>query len=220
MGLRSLVDDDVSVAWQHVEDYPDRHVVVSDASHDVVGDRGARPQLQPAHLVGLRHACVELVQRSHLLVALLGQDLVRAPFDVAGLHDLGVLHEGEREVAVVDVVRLDVATHTGRRTVVTTLYVEGAEALDDIARFVGHAKTSTTAGYVKRLGQRPRTVADRARGVLDRQSEAAASGVRNHPAGSGSDRGSDDPSQSDTAANNPDPSPRSEASRQDGPELS
>lgn len=99
---------------------------------------------------------------------------------------------------------VDVATHTGRRTVVTTLYVEGAEALDDIARFVGHAKTSTTAGYVKRLGQRPRTVAERARGMLDRQSEAAAGGVRNHPAGSGSD----DPSQSDTAANSPDQSAR------------
>ena len=32
-----------------------------------------------------------------------------------------------------------VGTHTGRRTVVTTLFVDGDEALDDIARFVGHA---------------------------------------------------------------------------------
>jgi integrase len=37
-------------------------------------------------------------------------------------------------------------THAGRRTVVTTLYVDGDEALDDIARFVGHAKPTTTAG--------------------------------------------------------------------------
>ena len=53
----------------------------------------------------------------------------------------------------------DVATHAGRRTVVTTLFVDGGEALEDIARFVGHAKPSTTAGYVKRLGRRPQAVA-------------------------------------------------------------
>ena len=53
----------------------------------------------------------------------------------------------------------DLSTHTGRRSVVTTLFVEGDEALEDIARFVGHRKPSTTAGYVKRLGRRPRTVA-------------------------------------------------------------
>jgi len=34
----------------------------------------------------------------------------------------------------------DLATHTGQRTVVTTLFVDGDEALEDIARFVGHAR--------------------------------------------------------------------------------
>jgi integrase/recombinase XerD len=53
-------------------------------------------------------------------------------------------------------------THTERRTVVTTLFVDGAESLEDIARFVGHAKPATTAGYVKRLGRRPEAVAKRA----------------------------------------------------------
>jgi len=38
----------------------------------------------------------------------------------------------------------------GRRTVVITLFVDGAEGLKDIPRFVGHAKPSTTAGYVRR----------------------------------------------------------------------
>jgi integrase len=61
----------------------------------------------------------------------------------------------------------DVATHAGRRTVVTTLFVDGGEALEDIARFVGHTKPSTTAGYVKRLGRRPQAVAKRAASVLD-----------------------------------------------------
>ena len=61
----------------------------------------------------------------------------------------------------------DLATHAGRRTVVTTLFVDGDEALEDIARFVGHAKPATTAGYVKRLGRRPEAVAKRAAAVLD-----------------------------------------------------
>jgi site-specific recombinase XerD len=43
----------------------------------------------------------------------------------------------------------DPGTHTGRRTVVTTLFVDGDEALEDIARSVGHARPATTAGYVK-----------------------------------------------------------------------
>jgi len=59
------------------------------------------------------------------------------------------------------------ATHTGRRSVITTLYAEGEEALEDIAKFVGHARSSTTAGYVQRLGRRPKSVADRAAGLLD-----------------------------------------------------
>lgn len=47
------------------------------------------------------------------------------------------------------------ATHTGRRTVVTALY--GVEGLDlaDVARLVGHADPKTTAGYVRSLGVRP-----------------------------------------------------------------
>jgi site-specific recombinase XerD len=59
------------------------------------------------------------------------------------------------------------ATHTGRRSVITTLYAEGEEALEDIAKFVGHARSSTTAGYVKRLGRRPKAVSDRAAALLD-----------------------------------------------------
>jgi site-specific recombinase XerD len=58
-------------------------------------------------------------------------------------------------------------THAGRRTVVTALFVDGDEALEDIARFVGHAKPSTTAGYVRRLGRRPQAVAERAAAILD-----------------------------------------------------
>jgi integrase len=61
----------------------------------------------------------------------------------------------------------DLGTHAGRRSVVTTLFVDGDEALEDIARFVGHTKPSTTAGYVKRLGRRPQAVAKRAAAILD-----------------------------------------------------
>jgi integrase len=58
-------------------------------------------------------------------------------------------------------------THVGRRTVVTTLYAEEGIDIADIARHVGHASTSTTAGYVRRLGDRPKATLDAAARHLD-----------------------------------------------------
>jgi integrase len=87
----------------------------------------------------------------------------------------------------------ELGTHAGRRTVVTTLFVDGDEALEDIAHFVGHARPATTAGYVKRLGRRPQAVARRATAVLDGQGDELAAGtdeVRNDPADLGSNGGS------------------------------
>jgi len=87
----------------------------------------------------------------------------------------------------------ELGTHTGRRTVVTTLFVDGDEALEDIARFVGHARPATTAGYVKRLGRRPQTVAQRAAAILDgddRADDDTPTRVRNHPGEVGSNAGS------------------------------
>ena len=78
----------------------------------------------------------------------------------------------------------DLGTHTGRRTVVTTLFVDGDEALEDVAPFVGHARPAITAGYVKCLGRRPHAVAQRAAAILDGEDEGQAdddSGVRTHP---------------------------------------
>ena len=49
------------------------------------------------------------------------------------------------------------ATHSGRRTVVTALYAHGGLDLADIARHVGHADTATTAEYVRSLGNRHAT---------------------------------------------------------------
>jgi hypothetical protein len=90
-------------------------------------------------------------------------------------------------------ITVDLGTHAGRRTVVTTLFVDGDEALEDIAHFVGHARPTTTAGYVKRLGRRPQTVAQRAAAVLDGLGDAAAAnpqGVRNDLPDLGSNGGS------------------------------
>ena len=90
----------------------------------------------------------------------------------------------------------DLGTHAGRRTVVTTLFVDGDEALEDIAHFVGHARPATTAGYVKRLGRRPQAVAKRAAAVLDGQGDEDAAepeGVRNDPPDLGSNRASNRP---------------------------
>ena len=59
------------------------------------------------------------------------------------------------------------ATHTGRRSVVTALYADGGESIDEIARFVGHASPTTTAGYIRDLGSRPAAFASRAARLLD-----------------------------------------------------
>ncbi len=58
-------------------------------------------------------------------------------------------------------------THVGRRTVVTTLYAEEGVDLADIARHVGHTSTSTTAGYVRSVGDRPKATVDAAARHLD-----------------------------------------------------
>jgi integrase len=96
----------------------------------------------------------------------------------------------------------DLATHAGRRTIVTTLFVDGDEALEDIARFVGHANPATTAGYVKRLGRRPETVAWRAAAVLDGQGDEdePTTGVRNQVADPASNRGSYRPDGAESVA--------------------
>lgn len=60
-----------------------------------------------------------------------------------------------------------IATHTGRRTVITALYANGNLDLGDVARHVGHSDTKTTAGYVRDLGQRPADTAKAAARLLD-----------------------------------------------------
>ena len=59
------------------------------------------------------------------------------------------------------------ATHSGRRTVVTALYANGGLDLADVARHVGHSDPSTTAEYVRSLGHRPSDTAKRAAQLLD-----------------------------------------------------
>jgi integrase/recombinase XerD len=56
------------------------------------------------------------------------------------------------------------ATHSGRRT---ALYADGGMDLGDVARHVGHADPSTTAGYVRSLGHRPSDTARKAAQLLD-----------------------------------------------------
>ena len=61
-------------------------------------------------------------------------------------------------------------THVGRRTVVTALYASGEE-LADVARHVGHASPTTTAGYVASIGNRPQKTAAKAAQLLDVKAE-------------------------------------------------
>jgi integrase len=56
-------------------------------------------------------------------------------------------------------------THSGRRTVITNLYVDGA-VTEDIAAAVGHSDPTTTRGYVQSLGDRPTATARRMAALL------------------------------------------------------
>jgi integrase len=58
-------------------------------------------------------------------------------------------------------------THAGRSTAITVLYTEEGLDLADVARHVGHASPSTTAGYVRHLGRRRQATADAASRLLD-----------------------------------------------------
>jgi integrase len=58
-------------------------------------------------------------------------------------------------------------THAGRSTAITVLYAEEGLDLADVARHVGHANPSTTAGYVRHLGRRPQRTAEAASRLLD-----------------------------------------------------
>ena len=68
-----------------------------------------------------------------------------------------------------------IATHTGRRSAITAMYVAGLP-LDDVARHVGHASPETTARYVTDLGTRPADTARRAAALLAPAAGASGSG--------------------------------------------
>lgn len=79
----------------------------------------------------------------------------------------GILHPRHIAAAVrrcVSAAGLDahLGTHGGRRSVVTSMWSEGDESLEDIAQYVGHGSPTSTARYVKKLGKRPKAIADRA----------------------------------------------------------
>ncbi len=78
-----------------------------------------------------------------------------------------VVHTIERAARAIGLDPEGLATHTGRRTVITALYANGGLDLADIARHVGHADTATTAEYVRSLGTRPQDTARRAAELLD-----------------------------------------------------
>lgn len=64
-----------------------------------------------------------------------------------------LVKEIKRMCAAVGIDAEGVSTHTGRRSVITSLFLDGA-ATEDIALAVGHADPSTTRGYVQDFGDR------------------------------------------------------------------
>lgn len=78
-----------------------------------------------------------------------------------------VTKEIERAAKIAGLDPTGLASHSGRRTVITALYADGRLDLADVARHVGHSDTATTAEYVRSLGQRPADTARRAAELLD-----------------------------------------------------
>jgi len=78
-----------------------------------------------------------------------------------------IVKDVERAARKAGIDSAGLATHTGRRTVITALYANGELDLADVARQVGHSDTKTTAGYVRDLGQRPADTARKAAQLLD-----------------------------------------------------
>jgi integrase len=58
-------------------------------------------------------------------------------------------------------------TYAGRSTAITVLYTEEGLDVADVARHVGHASPSTTAGYVHHLVRPPLATAEAASRLLD-----------------------------------------------------
>lgn len=78
-----------------------------------------------------------------------------------------VTKEIERAAKVAGLEPKGLASHSGRRTVITALHADGRLDLADVARHVGHSDTATTAEYVRSLGHRPADTARRAAELLD-----------------------------------------------------
>jgi integrase len=85
----------------------------------------------------------------------------------AQLRRPSVTKEIERAAKIAGLDPTGLASHSGRRTVITALYADGRLDLADVARHVGHSDTATTAEYVRSLGQRPVDTARRAAELLD-----------------------------------------------------
>lgn len=76
-----------------------------------------------------------------------------------------ITKEIHRVCAAVGIDPEGVATHTGRRTVITNLFIDGA-VTEDIAAAVGHSDPATTRGYIQSLGDRPTVTAKRMAALL------------------------------------------------------
>lgn len=114
-------------------------------------DRRTGAKLQPVGFLRGRHADVELIEGADLLVAQLGQDDVRTSCDVVRVHDLAVLDQGQREVAVVRVVR-DAVDEADASADNDQFALAELETLTDLTRRSLHLHLDVLAGLPAFLG--------------------------------------------------------------------
>lgn len=181
LGLR--VSEVLALRWEDLDYDAEevniaRAVVYVDGVGPVVGPTKTHRTRGARHLPGFLHAPLKKLHRLHLEESLaLGPhaDPGGCGFIFVGTrHQLvnrqAITKEVGRICAAVGIDPDGIATHTGRRTVITALYVDGA-VTEDIAAAVGHSDPSTTRGYVQSLGDRPTITARRMAALLAAASE-------------------------------------------------
>lgn len=165
MGLR--VSEVLGLRWEDI-DYESERVTIQRAVTYLDGHGPVVQQPKTKATKGARHLPDFLHEPlRRLRVSQVEERLALGPYLDAsgdGFVFVGTRHQLVNRQAVTKEVRrvcqaigIDadgVATHTGRRTVITNLYRDGA-VTEDIAAAVGHADPSTTRGYVQDLGDRP-----------------------------------------------------------------
>lgn len=181
IGLR--VSEVLGLRWEDI-DYENEQVTILravtylDGHGPVVQEPKTKATKGARHLPVFLHAPLKKLRRKQLQERIALGPHVDDEGD--GFVFVGTRHQlvnrqaiGKELRRICEAIEIDpegVATHTGRRTVITNLYQHG-EITEDIAAAVGHADPSTTRGYVQSFGDRPTLTSRRMAALISSQDD-------------------------------------------------